>query len=159
MRRPVASWRQRLLRRLSPPVLLSLIYAGLIVLGTLLLKLPAAHDLPLTWSDTTTVQAEASSNPSSSRASAAASGRATAASTTASASCAWATAGNPGCCSPEGHRPPEGRPQAFTASVSRSARSASGIGAPPERSSAMLTITLSASAMARPCWNRPMASR
>ena len=51
MRRPVASWRQRLVRRLSPPVLLSLIYAGLIVLGTLLLKLPFAHDLPLTWSD------------------------------------------------------------------------------------------------------------
>lgn len=46
-----ATWRRRLVRHLSPPVLLALIYAGLIWLGTMLLMLPFAHDLPLTLSD------------------------------------------------------------------------------------------------------------
>ena len=41
----------RRLRRLSPPLILALLYAILIVLGAGLLKLPMAATIPITWSD------------------------------------------------------------------------------------------------------------
>lgn len=40
----------RLLRRVPPPLVLMLLYAALIVLGTLVLKLPPAVTTPITWS-------------------------------------------------------------------------------------------------------------
>ena len=41
----------RRLRRLPPPLILAVLYAALIVLGAVLLKLPAAATVPITWSD------------------------------------------------------------------------------------------------------------
>lgn len=54
MARPLSRRRRRALDwavRLPPPAVLSLLYTGLIALGTVLLKLPAATALPVTWSD------------------------------------------------------------------------------------------------------------
>lgn len=54
MARPLSLRRSRALDRavqLPPPAVLALLYAGLIVLGAGLLKLPLATALPVTWSD------------------------------------------------------------------------------------------------------------
>ncbi|HBT00784.1 MAG TPA: Ktr system potassium transporter B, partial [Citreicella sp.] len=41
----------RRLLRVSPPLILAALYAGLILLGALLFKLPFATTQPITWSD------------------------------------------------------------------------------------------------------------